>query len=294
MFALLGRMAYRWRWAILIVWGVALLLSLPILPRVADSLKVGGFSSPNTEAAHAREVLQRELGFAPSTLLVVYQSDELKADDPAFQAAVDRSLAGVPTLAGVTGVILPRSDPSLISDDGDTAYAVVGLLAEPEDAQRIVPEFEAALVPQDEIRMSVAGAGVFYRDIETVSQRDLRRAEVIVFPIALIALLLVFGSVVAALMPLAIGAAGVTLVLVSIFATTRVTDLSIFVLNLATMLGLGLSVDYSLFVTSRYREELARNGGSVPLAVAPAIATAGEAGFFSPGPGLFRLVWPGP
>jgi hypothetical protein len=69
MFSFLGRMAYRWRWAILVIWSAALLLSLPVLPRVAGSLKVGGFSSPNTEAARAREVLQRELGFAPSTLL---------------------------------------------------------------------------------------------------------------------------------------------------------------------------------------------------------------------------------
>src|SRR5215213_1928894 len=107
MFLFLGRMAYRWRWAILIIWGAALLLSLPVLPRVAESLKVGGFSSPNTEAAHAREVLQRELGFAPSTLLVVYQSDELRASDPAFQAAIARSLAGVRTLPAVTEIILP-------------------------------------------------------------------------------------------------------------------------------------------------------------------------------------------
>jgi putative drug exporter of the RND superfamily len=290
MFAFIGRMAYRWRWAILIVWGAALLLALPVLPRVAGSLKVGGFSSPNTEAAQAREVLQRELGFAPSTLLVVYQSDRLRADDPAFQAAIDRSLAGVRALPGVTAIILPSADPSLISDDGDTAYAIVGLSEGPEDAQRLVPEFEAALVPQAEVRMSVAGAGAFYRDIETVSQRDLRRAEVIVFPIALVALLLVFGSVVAALMPLAVGAAGVTLVLVSIFLATRVTDLSIFVLNLATMLGLGLSVDYSLFLTSRYREELARNGGSVPLAVERTIAAAGKAVFFSGATVLIGLM----
>jgi putative drug exporter of the RND superfamily len=290
MFSFLGRMAYRWRWAILIVWGVALLLSLPVLPRVAGSLKVGGFSSPNTEAARAREVLERELGFAPSTLLVVYQSDDLRADDPAFQAAIDRSLVGVRTLPSVTGIILPRSDPSLISDDGDTAYAIAGLSAAPEDAQRLVPEFEAALVPQDGVRISVTGAGASYRDIETASQRDLRRAEIFAFPIALVALLLVFGSVVAALMPLAIGAAGVTLVLVSIFIATRVTDLSIFVLNLATMLGLGLSVDYSLFVTSRYREELARNGGSVPLAVERTIATAGKAVFFSGATVLIGLM----
>jgi RND superfamily putative drug exporter len=290
MFAFLGRMAYRWRWAILVVWSVALLLSLPLLPRVAGSLKVGGFSSPHTEAARARDVLQRELGFAPSTMLVVYQSDRLEADDPAFQAAIERSLAGVRALPSVTGIILPATDPSLISDDGDTAYAIVGLAEGPEDAQRLVPEFEAALVPQDEVRMSVAGAGAFYRDIETVSQRDLRRAEVIVFPIALVALLLVFGSVVAALMPLAVGAAGVTLVLVSLFFATRVTDLSIFVLNLATMLGLGLSVDYSLFVSSRYREELARNGGNVPLAVERTVATAGKAVFFSGATVLIGLM----
>src|SRR3954451_16805729 len=115
MFGFLGRMAYRWRWAILIVWGGALLLSLPVLPRVAGALKVGGFSSPNTEAAQAREVLRRELGFAPSSLLVVYQSDRLKADDPAFQAAIGRSLVRVRTLPGVTGIILPSADPNLIS-----------------------------------------------------------------------------------------------------------------------------------------------------------------------------------
>ena len=290
MFSFLGRVAYRWRWAILILWGTALLLSLPVLPHVAGSLKVGGFSSPNTEAAHARVVLQRELGFAPSTLLVVYQSDEWTAEDPAFQSAIDRSLAGVRELPSVTGIILPRTDHNLISGDRNTAYAVVGLSAGPEEAQGLVPEFEAALMPQDQLRISVTGAGASYRDIETASQRDLRRAEIVAFPIALVALLLVFRSVVAALMPLAIGAAGVTLVLVSIFITTRVTDLSIFVLNLATMLGLGLSVDYSLFVTSRFREELARSGGAVPLAVERTVATAGKAVFFSGATVLIGLL----
>ena len=290
MFAFLGRAAYRWRWAILFLWGVALLLALPILPRVSGALKVGGFSSPHTEAAQARDLLQRELGFAPSSLLVIYQSDTLKADDPAFQAAIARSLTRVRELPGVTDVILPSADPHLISDDGDTAYAIVGLSLGPEESQRIVPEFEAALVPQEEVRMSVTGAGASYRDIETASQRDLRRAEVIVFPIALVALLLVFGSIVAALMPLAVGAAGVALVLVSVYFATRVTDLSIFVLNLATMLGLGLAVDYSLFVTSRFREELAKDAGNVPRAVERTIATAGKAVFFSGATVLIGLM----
>jgi RND superfamily putative drug exporter len=211
-------------------------------------------------------------------------------DDPVFQAAIARSLIRVRELPDVTDVILPSVDPNLISDDGDTAYAIVGLSLGPEESQRIVPDFEAALVPQEEVRMSVTGAGASYRDIETASQRDLRRAEVIVFPIALVALLLVFGSVVAALMPLAVGAAGVALVLVSVFFATRVTDLSIFVLNLATMLGLGLAVDYSLFVTSRFREELANDAGNVPRAVERTIATAGKAVFFSGATVLIGLM----
>jgi RND superfamily putative drug exporter len=289
-FALLGRAAYRWRWVILVLWGLALLVAVPVLPRVPGALKVGGFSSPNTEAARARDVLQRELGFAPSTLLVIYQSDTLAARDPAFQAAVERSLAPVRALPGVTDMILPATDPSLISPDGDIAYAIVGLSQGPEEAQRLVPAFEAALEPQDDVRMSVAGAPAFYRDIETVSQRDLRRAEVLVFPIALVALLLVFGSVVAALMPLLVGAAGVALVLASIFLATRVTDLSIFVLNLATMLGLGLAVDYSLFVTSRFREELAGNGGDAGRAVERTMATAGKAVLFSGSTVLIGLM----
>jgi RND superfamily putative drug exporter len=101
------------------------------------------------------------------------------------------------------------------------------------------------------------------------------------------ALLLVFGSVVAALVPLIVGGLGVAGVLLATYWVAHVTDLSIFVLNLATMLGLGLAVDYSLFVTSRFREELARRDGDVVAAVEHSIATAGKAVFFS---GLTVLI----
>lgn len=281
MFSILGRAAYRWRWVILLLWALALLVAAPIVPRVSEVLKVGGFSSPNTEAAHARAVLERELGFAPSTLLVVYQSESLPATDPRFQQAVARSLANVRALPGVTDVLLPSTDPAMISRDGTTAYAIVGLDLPPEEAQRLAPAFEAAVQPQPELQISIAGGPVFYRDIETVSQRDLRRAELIVFPFATIALLLVFGSVIAAMMPLLVGAAGVAVVLLTLFAIASRVDLSIFVLNLATMLGLGLAVDYSLFITSRFREELARQGRDVPRALERTMATAGKAVFFS-------------
>jgi RND superfamily putative drug exporter len=289
MFALLGRAAFRWRLAILAIWVAAVLLAAPFLPRVAGSLQVGGFSSPRTEAAQARELLQRELGFARSNLLVIFQAESpsLKASDPRFHEAVTRSLQNVGDLPEVTEVILPSENDSLVSADEDTAYAIVGIDVPPEDAQRLVSRIETSLVRQDGLKLSVAGAPVFYRDIEVVSQQDLRRAEIIVFPIALVTLLLIFGSVAAALLPLAVGAAGVVLVLASLFVAARTTDLSIFALNLATMLGLGLAVDYSLFVTSRFREELARSNGDVAYAVERTVATAGKAVFFS---GLTVLI----
>ena len=216
MFARLGRAAYRWRWVILIAWG-AVLLTLPLLPRAGEGLKGGGFSPATTEHARALEVLHHDLGFAQSTLLVLYQSANLPVTDPAVQAAIARSLERVRTLPGVAGVLLPSADPSMISADGDTAYAIVSLGLSLTEAEQLLPTFEEALQPQDGLRILVTGAPAFVRDVETVSQRDLRRAEVIVFPIALVTLFLVFGSPLAAMIPLVIGAAGLALVLVSLF-----------------------------------------------------------------------------
>ncbi|HET7093646.1 MAG TPA: MMPL family transporter, partial [Thermomicrobiales bacterium] len=281
MFAWIGRQAYRRRWLVVAAWALLILAALPVLPSVEQPLKVGGFSSPDTEAAHAAAALQRDLGFSPSTMLVLFQSDRLRATDAAFQAQVAAALREVRDAPHVTSVVLPSADSSLIAPDNHTAYAIVGIDAPPEEAQRDVPAFEAALQPPPDLTMLVAGGPAFYRDIEQVSQEDLRRAELIAFPVALVALVLVFGSFVAAGVPLVIGGAGVAAVLLSVYWAAHATDLSIFVLNLATMLGLGLAVDYSLFITSRFREELQREPGDVPSAVERTIATAGRAVFFS-------------
>ncbi len=255
--------------------------ALPVLARVDEPMKVGGFSSDDTEAARARTVLEQELGFSPSSLVVIYQSETLRATDPAFLEQVEESLRDVESAPGVTSVILPSAQSQLIAADESTAYAIVGVDLPPEVAQRDVPAFKEVLRATPDLDVLVAGGPAFYADIETVSQRDLRRAELIAFPFAALALLLVFGSVVAAAVPLTVGGLGVAAILLSLFGIAHITDLSIFVLNLATMLGLGLAVDYSLFITSRYREELARRNGDVAATVEATIGTAGRAIFFS-------------
>ncbi|MBA2289361.1 MAG: MMPL family transporter, partial [Chloroflexia bacterium] len=281
MFEWLARFSLAHSKLMIAIWLVLAVASIPFALNAADPLKVGGFTSDDTESSMVRDVIENDLGYSPSSMIVVYESDTLDARDPLFQEQVEDSLSRVGELDFVEDVITPSVDSSLISASGEIAYAIVGLDLPPEEAQRDVPEFERALVGQPELTFLVAGAPAFYADIETASQRDLRRAELIALPIALIALLFVFGTVVSAAIPLVTGGAGVVVILSAVYWLAHVTDLSIFVLNLATMLGLGLAVDYALFVTSRYREELRRNGNDVEAAVIASITTAGRAVFFS-------------
>ncbi len=283
-FLALGDRVYRWRWGVVAAWALLLVAALPIAPRAGGAFKVGGFSNPEIEYARARDALEAALGFNASVLLVIFHHPEWTADDPRFVAEVNRALADVRTMPGVVRVVDHLSNPRQVGTDGHTAYEVLALDVSPEQFQRILPQVQSRLQPSA-LEMTVAGPPAFYRDIEQISQRDLRRAEMISLPFALVALLLVFGSVVAAGVPVAVGGASVAVTLALLFGLAHITDLSIFVLNMATMLGLGLGIDYSLFMTSRFREELRRQ--PVPVAVAATVATAGRAVFFS---GLTVLV----
>ena len=280
-FERLGSFSSRHRWWVIAIWALLVLAAAPVLPSIHEPFKVGGFGADDSEGARAAELLRRELGASPSTLVLIYTSDTIGASSPVFQDQVSASLEQMRRLPFVEEVILPTVDDSLISPSGEVAYAIVGLDLPPEDAQRYVPEAEAAILAPPEIEVIVAGGPAFYADIETASQRDLRRAELIALPFALVALILVFGTLVSALVPLIVGCLGVGVILLGIHLVAHTTDTSIFALNLATMLGLGLAVDYCLFIVSRYREELARRPRDIEGAVILAIGRAGRAVFFS-------------
>jgi RND superfamily putative drug exporter len=157
----------------------------------------------------------------------------------------------------------------------------------PDDSPAALPGIRDALGQPAGLEVQLAGGPAFYGDVQAVSESDLRRSEVVSLPLAAIALLLVFGSVVAAAVPLIVGGSAVVVALAVIFLVASLTPMSIFVLNLATLLGLGLGVDYSLLMTSRFREEMAaaRPGepdrDRVAAAVEATMATAGRAVFFS-------------
>jgi RND superfamily putative drug exporter len=292
-FARLGAFVVRRRAAVLLAWGLLLLVALPLAPQVGSALRAGGFTLGDLEAARARQLLVDEVGLAPSSLAIVIRSQTAaRAGEPAFEAAVAAALRGVAHADHVTGIVGHWLSPRQVSADGRTVYEIVTLDLAPDDSPEALAPVQAALHEAPGIQAMLAGGPAFYGDIQAVSESDLRRAELISLPLAALALLLVFGSVVAAAVPLVVGGSAVIVALALIFVIASATPMSIFVLNLATLLGLGLGVDYSLLMTSRFREELARAGGgrradgsvdreAVDAAVVTTVATAGRAVFFS-------------
>jgi RND superfamily putative drug exporter len=295
LFARLGRFADRRRWWVVAAWGILLLVALPFAPRAGGALQAGGFSSDQLESARARQTLEQELGLPPSALAVVFHSETALAGEAAFETAAAAAIADVVAAPHVVRVVPHTVARRQVSADRRTAYDVVLLDFPPDESPKAIPIVESRLRHPPGIEVALAGGPAFYGDVQAVSESDLRRSEVISLPLAAIALIFVFGSLVAAAVPLAVGGAAVVVALAVIFAIASLTPMSIFVLNLATLLGLGLGVDYSLLMTSRFREELATRAGSrrprdvapderrriVAEAVEATMATAGRAVFFS-------------
>ncbi len=273
----------RARWVVG-AWVVLLLLALPFAPQLPGRLSAGGFILDDLESARAKALLGNELGAPPSALVIVFSSPTLQAGTPGFEAAAADAVRDIPTAPHVARVVSHTLAPSQVSADRHTAYDIVFLDLAPDDSPDALPILHQRLRPTTELTVELAGGPAFYGDVQSVSEADLRRSEVISLPLAALALVFVFGSLVAAGVPLAVGGAAVLVALAAIFVVASLMPMSIFVLNLATLLGLGLGVDYSLLMTSRFREELAlRPDGPerVGDAVRVTVATAGRAVFFS-------------
>ncbi len=279
----LGRFVVRRRWWIVAAWAALILLAVPFAPRAPGALSAGGFILDDLESARAKQLLQDELGLEPSAFVLVYTSDTMTAGSPQWLAAVAAATGEVAGAPHVTRILSHVMAPGQVAADRHTAYDIVFLDLPPDDSPDAIAPVEARLHPVSGLTVRIGGGPAFYGDVQSTTEVDLRRSELISLPLAALTLLLVFGSVVAAAIPLAVGGAAVLVALAGIFVVASLTPMSVFVLNLATLLGLGLGVDYSLLMTSRFREELARREGPdrVAEAVRITVATAGRAVFFS-------------
>ena len=277
---MLGRFSYRYRWPILIVWGLLLVASAFFAPHLSDRLKGGGFDGANSDAEKVQDVLLEEFGASPAIVTVVFDGDGISATSPEFQEAQDRALEDVRGIEQVRNVTTysETRDPLFISRDDEKSYALVSFGVSVDETQGLVDEVRER-VRSDELTTYVTGAPAVYLDITEASNEDIRRAEKYAFPLALLILIVAFGSLVAAGVPVVIGGASVAVTLSVLYFVAGAYDMSFFVLTISTMLGLGLGIDYALFAVSRFREEL--ESYPVSEAVPRTVETAGRSIFFS-------------
>jgi RND superfamily putative drug exporter len=264
-------------------WVVALAGAGGLLaPRAAAVLQPGGFYVPDSESTAAATVLDQAFnGANRNNISVVFNFPNAVVDDPSVThrlTQADTLLSGVPGVRHVDSYI-QTGTPILVSADRHTAISVVTLDGSEKDIEARVPDLRAALQPIS-LEHYVTGQPASNADVREVSESDLRHAESITLPIVAILLLLVFRTVVATTLPLVLGGASVTLALALMYLLSSTTDISIFALNTASMIGLGLGIDFSLIVVNRFDEEL-DNGRTPHDAVVATLASAGRSIAFS-------------
>jgi uncharacterized membrane protein YdfJ with MMPL/SSD domain len=229
---------------------------------------------PAAESQVISDRISEELGPQGTDLVALYSSDDLTVDDPAFRSAVETATARVAATPGVDSVIsyYDTQAPQLVSEDRGATYVPIRFAPDVDDevVEDVLDDLSA-----EGVTTQVGGGDAVNLDITERVGADIARAEMIAMPILLVLLLIVFGNVVAAAMPLLIGALAILGAFMMIRIVTLFTEVSIFSINIITILGLGLAVDYGLFIVSRFREELDR-GLPVRDAVARTMATAGR------------------
>jgi RND superfamily putative drug exporter len=283
-FASWGRFVYRHRRVVVIVAIALALASLTLASKTSGALSAGGWLDSSSESAAVAERLDQEFGAGRSSVIVLFRSTSPGADarSAEFQTGIGAALANVKSHAEVSGVIgyAETGDDRFISTAGDAAYSVVELDMTDEESVGFVDELRAAIVPTAGLTYQLTGYGPITQDSAEQSEQDLQKAEAVSLPIAALVLIFVFASLIAAGMPLLVAGLAIPSSLALIYLVAQQVEMSIFVLNIATMLGLALAIDYSLFIVSRFREEL-RRGRSVEEAVERTMATSGKAVAFS-------------
>jgi RND superfamily putative drug exporter len=275
----LGRFTVRRRRLVLSLTALFVVAAAVLGTRAFGVLQGGGFDDPSSESARAASLVDHRFADADPDVVLVVRGRDAGVDDQAVRDAAATVVAEARQVPGVDHLVSywdAGSPKEMRSDDGRSALVLVSATGDDDAVEETVDALRtvADRAPPS-VSVAVGGADASGLDITSTVQEDLGRAELIAVPITLLLLLVVFGGLVAAALPLAVGAIAVLGTFLSLYVLGSVTDVSIVAINLTTALGLGLAIDYSLFIVSRYREEL-RAGRSVGDAVVRAVETAGR------------------
>ena len=285
-FARVGAFAVRRRVPILVLAVLFVVVSAVLGGGVVSRLSSGGFDDPGSDSAKAAAALADRFDAGPSdVVLVVGSADGSSVDSPAVAAAATALATKLAQESGVRDVssYWATKAPAMRSTDGTLALVTARLVESGDAAQTRAGELAEELAgptPDGVLDVHVSGAPVVFHEVGHTIEKDLARAESIAIPITMLLLLLVFGTLVASGLPAVIGAVAVLGSFFALWVTTQVTDVSIFAINLVTALGIGLGIDYALFIVTRFREQLGR-GDEPHDAVVRTVAIAGRTVVFS-------------
>ncbi|MFD4458038.1 MMPL family transporter [Nocardia sp. NPDC058480] len=271
----------RSRW-VLGVFAVLAVLLGALGATLFERVDGGGYTDPGSESSHALEVLREEFGQAPPNLLLLVET-ESSVEDPESTAAATALVANLQERAGVAEVMSywTSHQPALRSVDGKQGLIVASVLgSEREIDERVTAISDELTGEQGSLQVRAGGFAMLMHETVQQSKTDIAKGEAIAFPLTLIALLFVFGGLVAASLPLLVAIGTVLTTMGALWLLTLFTPLSVTATNVATLLGLGLAIDYSLLIVNRYRDELA-DGRTPAGAVATTLRTAGRTVAFS-------------
>jgi RND superfamily putative drug exporter len=261
------------------------ILSGVIGGQVFARFDTGGYSNENGDAIKVANFVADELGMKDPAVVLIANSPSLSVDDPNVAASVSRLealLKAEPTTSKVISYWSAGNPANLKSKNGESGYIFVYLnTSDFTEIEKAAKTFQEKYDGKFEnLDIYLTGSGIFAHAINGKIKNDLVIAESIAIPLTFILLLLVFGSMVSAAMPLVVGGVAILGTFLILYLLTLVTEVSIFALNLTTGLGLGLGIDYALLMINRFREEM-RNGKDKEAAVIEMMRTAGRTVFFS-------------
>jgi len=285
----LGRWSATHFKAVAAVWAlVAIGLGL-FAPKVEHALSGAGWEATGSESVEVRETVDREFaGLSSSALMVVVYSKDHQATDPAFKAVVADARRILAADQRIAGVIAPQAGQA-ISRDGHTAVIQAGAGASSNEMVRAADELKGELrqLPDDGVQVSLTGASGMWSDFNEANKSAMMKSELISWPVTMGILLLAFGSLVAAGLPLMLTILALVASAGSLYLGAQLLDISIWAMNFALMFALALGIDYALFIVYRFRGALFGSRRPVEDAVAETMDTAGKAVLFS---GLVVLI----
>jgi RND superfamily putative drug exporter len=283
LFAKWGTLAYRRRWAVMIATLVLTVMGGMWGLGVFDRLSEGGFGDPTSEAIRANKLVEQTFGRQGGDIVVVYTAPTgTTIDSPELKTKVEKQLSGLPTDVVKTVSSywnIPQPNPF---GSADRTKALVAITLQASDSNTQLKDF-AKISDQlsvDGVKSQLAGQIPIQKTIGDMSGADLVRAETVSMPIVLILLVIIFGGLVAASLPVIVGALSIMGALGVLHAISLGTEVNSFAINVASLLGLGMAIDYGLFIVGRFREELAA-GRTPEEAVKRTVGSAGRTVVFS-------------